>query len=80
VVGVQREESQKVTFSKCERTDSLAQAKGVHFRAVRCLQVLDRLPVKPGVPAQRVPVQLAEAAKRSDNLSQFGCLRLNNTS
>jgi hypothetical protein len=72
VLGVERNEPQKLTLPEGQGTDSLAQAKRVYRGAVGGLKVFNRLPTEAGVPIQNVPIYPLKAAERCDNLLQFG--------
>ena len=71
VVGVKRNEPEKVSIAVGDRADLLAQSEGTHRRAARPFQVADYLPPVAGVPIQTVPIEFAQTAKGRDDLLQL---------
>src|SRR5574341_1305128 len=71
VIGVQRDQPEEVTVAVGDGAHLLAQAQGIHSRAVRSLEVLDRFPAEPCMSVEAGPVELAEAPQRRDDLFQL---------
>jgi len=71
---MEQEEPEKLSVAKCERADSLAQAKRVHFGSIWRFQALDCLPMEAEVTIKSAPVEFPQAAQRGDHLLQFSGL------
>src|SRR5438552_12347075 len=71
MVRVQRDDPEEVTIAVRDGPDLLAQPEGIGGGAVRRANVSNRLPLETGVAVDGVPVQLAQAAERSDHHLQL---------
>lgn len=75
VVGMERNQSKKVTIPKRDRANSLTESKRIHLCSVGCFEVLDEFPLKTCMPIQRVPVQLPQPPQRSNDLLEVDDLK-----
>ena len=68
---MKRDQSPELAVTKCDRANSLTQAKRVHLGTVWCLQVLKSFPAEARMAMEAVPVQFAQPAQGSDDLLQL---------
>ena len=75
VVGMERNQSKKVTIPERDRANALTESKRIHLCSVGCCEMLDEFPLKICMPIQRVPVQLPQAPQRSNDLLEVDDLK-----
>lgn len=75
MIGVQRDEAQKGAVPVAHGANLLAQPERIDLGTVRRPEVLDRLPAKTRVAVQAVPIEIAPATQRGDDLLELGKLQ-----
>src|SRR5712691_11617550 len=71
VIGVEGDDAEEVTIAIRDRANLLAQPQRIGRGAVRRANVSNRFPLEAGVAIDGVPIELAQAPERANNLLQL---------